>query len=62
MTQATVRAWSEEEGGSAYLDSGEVVVLPPGCLAGGPFRFLRSGQRVQLTLSEGTVGAVTLPG
>lgn len=48
MTQATVRLWEEGVGGSAYLDDGSVVALPPEALQGSAFRFLRAGQRVRL--------------
>ncbi len=48
MSQATVRTWVAGEGGSAFLDTGVVVELPASALSGGPFRFLRPGQRVQL--------------
>jgi hypothetical protein len=59
--QATVRDWSAEHGGSASLDDGTVLVLPVSSLAGGPFRLLRSGQRVQLVLDGGVVLRVELP-
>ncbi len=62
MTQATVRDWSSETGGSAYLDDGQVVLLPRECLEHSDFRFLRSGQRIRLVLDDqGTVRDVTLP-
>jgi hypothetical protein len=60
--QATVRDWNPEKGGSAFLDDGAVVALPPECLRGSPFRFLRLGQRVQLTVQDDRVVAVGLPG
>lgn len=60
--QATVRDWNPAEGGSAFLDDGTVVTLPPDCLKGSPFRFLRLGQRVQLTVEGDRVVAVGLPG
>ncbi|MCW2599924.1 MAG: hypothetical protein JWM02_1753 [Frankiales bacterium] len=59
--QATVRDWDRASGGSALLDDGSVVVLPPQCLRGSVFRFLRLGQRVCLTLQDGVVVAVDLP-
>jgi hypothetical protein len=60
--QATVRDWDPEQGGSAFLDDGTVVVLPAECLQGSAFRFLRPGQRVQLTVQDGLVATVALPG
>ncbi|MGB8649578.1 MAG: hypothetical protein WCD35_02840 [Mycobacteriales bacterium] len=59
--QATVREWDPARGGSAFLDDGTVVVLPPECLQGSRFRFLRLGQRVRLVLDEGVVVRVDLP-
>lgn len=61
MTQATVRTWDSTDGGSAFLDDGSVVVLPPECLQDSVFRFLRPGQRVALTTEDGQVLAVHLP-
>lgn len=58
--QATVKAWSEA-GGAAFLDDGTVVQLPADALGAGPFRLLRTGQRVALTLEEGQVRRVELP-
>jgi len=58
--QATVKEWSDR-GGSAYLDDGTVVALPAYSLAGGPFRFLRLGQRVRLTMDDEVVRSVELP-
>lgn len=52
MTQATVVAWEADTGGSAYLDDGTVLQLPPDALQGSAFRFLRPGQRVQLVSDE----------
>jgi hypothetical protein len=59
--QATVRDWEAGSGGSALRDDGTVVVLPPECLRGSVFRFLRLGQRVRLTLDGDVVVAVDLP-
>jgi hypothetical protein len=61
MTQATVRTWDDDAGGTAFLDDGTVVALPPECLQGSVFRFLRPGQRVALTTQDGRVLAVSLP-
>ncbi|MFN2537600.1 MAG: hypothetical protein ABR549_05540 [Mycobacteriales bacterium] len=61
MTQATVRSWDAEDGGSAYLDDGSTVDIPPEALGDSVFRFLRPGQRVQLELERGVVIAVGLP-
>lgn len=61
MTQATVRSWDPAEGGSVFLDDGTVVPLPPECLQGSVFRFLRPGQRVALVREGDRVVAVTLP-
>ena len=60
MTQATVAHWGPEGGEAAY-DDGTRVALPPGCLDGGPWRFLRSGQRVRLVLEDDRVVRVELP-
>jgi len=59
--QATVRDWDAEAGGSVLLDDGSVVLLPPECLQGSVFRFLRLGQRVRLTVEDDVVVAVALP-
>jgi hypothetical protein len=59
--QATVRDWDAGRGGSALLDDGSLVPLPALCLQGSAFRFLRLGQRVQLTLDDDVVVAVALP-
>jgi hypothetical protein len=62
MTQATVRSWDEHSGGSAFLADGSVVTLPPECLRGSAFRFVRPGQRVQLeTDARGNVLRLSLP-
>jgi hypothetical protein len=61
VTQATVRDWDADSGGSALLDDGTVVALPPDCLAGSVFRFLRLGQRVRLVVQDGRVVRVELP-
>lgn len=62
VTQATVRDWEAGRGGSVFLDDGSVVLLPPECLQGSVFRFLRLGQRVALERDEdGTVTGVDLP-
>ena len=58
IVSATVRAWSQ--GGTALLDDGSEVVLPPECLQRSPFRFLRAGQRVRLTVEDGVVVDVDL--
>lgn len=60
--QATVRDWRADVGGTALRDDGTVVVLPPECLRGSAFRFLRSGQRVQLHVRTGHVLRADLPG
>jgi hypothetical protein len=61
VTQATVRDWGPD-GGSVFLDDGQVVRLPPECLQDSVFRFLRLGQRVQLVRAgDGTVIRVDLP-
>lgn len=51
MTQATIRAW-DASGGSAYLDDGTVIDLPPEALQGSAFRFVRPGQRVQVVSTD----------
>jgi hypothetical protein len=61
MTQATVREWDPERGGSAFLADGQRVTLPPECLRDSVFRFLRVGQRVRLVLEGDTVVRVDLP-
>lgn len=60
--QATVQDWDEGTGGTALRDDGSVVILPPTCLEGSAFRFLRSGQRVQLHEDAGIVVRADLPG
>jgi hypothetical protein len=55
---ATVRSWDPVSGGSAFRDDGTVVPLPPECLQDSVFRFLRSGQRVRLRLSDDPAHAV----
>lgn len=52
MTQATVVDWDPARGGSAFLDDGTVLALPPDALEGSAFRFLRAGQRVQVSSTE----------
>ncbi len=59
--QATVKDWDAATGGSALLDDGKLVALPPDCLQDSVFRFLRLGQRVRLTLEDSVVVAVDLP-
>ena len=59
--QATVRDWQPGIGGTALLDDGSQVALPPTCLLDSDFRFLRSGQRVRLSTREGVVVRVDLP-
>jgi hypothetical protein len=49
---ATVQVWDPATGGSALLDDGSVVFLPPECLQGSVFRFLRPGQRIRLTRDD----------
>ena len=61
MTQATVRTWDADLGGTAFRDDGSVVLLPAESLQDGPFRFLRPGQRVALTVVDGVVVSVDLP-
>jgi hypothetical protein len=61
VSQATVRDWDEATGGSALLDDGTVVELPPECLQDSVFRFLRLGQRVRLVVTDGRVARVDLP-
>jgi hypothetical protein len=60
-TPATVRTWEEDGGGTAFLDDGTVVAVPPEALRAGPFRFVRPGQRVRLVLVDGVVTTVSLP-
>ena len=52
MTQATVRDWADGLGGSAFLDDGTVLALPPDALEGSAFRFVRPGQRVQVVSQD----------
>jgi cold shock CspA family protein len=61
VSQATVRSWDPETGGTVFLDDGTVVEVPREALQGSVFRFLRAGQRVRLELEEGVVVAVGLP-
>ena len=58
IVSATIRTW--DDGGTALLDDGSIVELPPESLQAGVFRFLRPGQRVHLTLVDGIVVAVSL--
>lgn len=60
VVQATVQDWSPATGGAALLDDGQVVSLPAS-LAGSPFRLLRSGQRVRLSLRDGVGTELDLP-
>lgn len=60
--QATVRDWDLTRGGTALRDDGTEVALPPDCLAGSAFRYLRSGQRIQVHESGGVVVRADLPG
>ena len=59
--QATIRAWDATSGGSAFLDDGTVVPLPPECLQGSAFRLLRPGQRVRLSWDDHDAITVALP-
>lgn len=59
--QATVVSWEAATGGSALLDDGTRVPLPPEALQGSVFRFLRLGQRVRLTFEDDQVTAIGLP-
>jgi hypothetical protein len=61
VIQATVRDWDAAHGGSAFLDDGTVLALPPECLSGSVFRFLRLGQRVALEVEDDVVVRVDLP-
>lgn len=61
MSQATVRTWDADNGGTVFLDDGTVVQIPRDALQGSVFRFLRPGQRVQLEIADGVVVAVDLP-
>jgi hypothetical protein len=60
--QATIRSYDDADGGSAFLDDGTVVPLPPHALASSHFRFVRPGQRVRLVHDEdGAVIGIDLP-
>ena len=59
--QATVQDWQSGVGGTALLDDGSHMALPPTCLLGSDFRLLRTGQRVRLSTREGVVVRVHLP-
>ena len=61
MTQATVRSWDPETGGSVLLDDGTVLEIPRDALRDSAFRFVRPGQRVRLELDAGVVIRVGLP-
>jgi hypothetical protein len=61
VVQATVRAWEPGVGGSALTDQGDVLELPAACLEQGPFRFVRSGQRIAVELEDEHVLRVRLP-
>lgn len=61
VVTATVRTWDAARGGSAFLDDGTVVPLPPECLQESVFRFVRPGQRVRLAVVAGAVESLGLP-
>ena len=57
-----MRDWDPVAGGTAVRDDGSVVQLGPQCLRGSAFRFMRSGQRVQLHVDGDRVVRADLPG
>jgi hypothetical protein len=61
VTQATIRSWDPDAGGSAFLDDGSLVEIPREALQGSVFRLLRPGQRVRLDVEDEVVVSVALP-
>ncbi|SEM71847.1 hypothetical protein [Nonomuraea pusilla] len=59
--QATVRSFDQAtRSGTVFLDDGTVLAFGAAAFDAGPLRLLRSGQRVNLAVSEGEITYVTL--
>ncbi|MER7502960.1 hypothetical protein AB0L05_18905 [Nonomuraea pusilla] len=59
--QATVRSFDQAtRSGTVFLDDGTVLAFGAAAFDAGPLRLLRTGQRVNLAVSEGEITYVTL--
>jgi hypothetical protein len=59
--QGTVRSFDEAtRSGSVFLDDGTVLAFPAHAFDAGPLLLLRTGQRVNFTLSDGEISYITL--
>ncbi|MFB4286527.1 hypothetical protein ACBI99_02740 [Nonomuraea sp. ATR24] len=59
--QGTVRSFDEAtRSGSVFLDDGTVLTFPAHAFDAGPLLLLRTGQRVNFTVSGGEIGYITL--
>ncbi|UBU11897.1 hypothetical protein [Nonomuraea gerenzanensis] len=59
--QATVRSFDETtRSGTVFLDDGAVLEFGADAFDAGPLLLLRTGQRVNLGMSGGRIGYVTL--
>ncbi|MEO3808559.1 hypothetical protein ABGB17_06125 [Sphaerisporangium sp. B11E5] len=59
--QATVRSYDEQtRSGSVFLDDGTEMPFGTAAFDAGPLRLLRSGQRVNIKVQDGTITVITL--
>lgn len=59
--QATVRSFDEgTRSGTVFLDDGTVLEFGTPAFDAGPLRLLRSGQRVNLGMTDGRITYITL--
>ncbi|GII55716.1 hypothetical protein Pth03_41050 [Planotetraspora thailandica] len=59
--QATVKSFDgETRSGSVFLDDGTEIAFEAAAFDAGPLRHLRSGQRVNIVMSDGRITYVTL--
>jgi cold shock CspA family protein len=59
--QATVRSFDEQtRSGSVFLDDGTEILFGTAAFDAGPLRLLRSGQRVNILVQDGTITVITL--
>ncbi|MFI6298088.1 hypothetical protein ACIBEJ_41305 [Nonomuraea sp. NPDC050790] len=59
--QATVRTYDPAtRSGTVFLDDGTVLDFPTRAFDAGPLLLLRSGQRVNLSVTDGEVTFITL--
>ncbi|MFC4533634.1 hypothetical protein [Sphaerisporangium dianthi] len=59
--QATVRIFDPDtRSGSVFLDDGTEIPFGAAAFDAGPLRLLRSGQRVNIALTDGLITAITL--